>query len=81
MTSPLSPEDVEAVARCPVCGHGPKFMPSMIRDAESVGCNWEAHCPEGGSFDFCTPYLPMDEAIRQWNEAVLAFLARQEGRG
>lgn len=57
---------------CPVCGHQPHFSPSMIRDAESVGCNWDNHCPEQ-SFDFTTQYLPFDEAISAWNAAVDAY--------
>ena len=54
---------------CPKCGHQPTWHGSMIRDAESIGCNWEGHCPED-SFDFSTGYLPVEEAIAAWNAAV-----------
>lgn len=54
---------------CPKCGHRPTWHGSMIRDAESIGCNWEDHCPED-SFDFTTGYMPIEEAIASWNAAV-----------
>lgn len=64
---------------CPVCGHQPNFSPSMIRNAESVGCNWEEHCPEN-SFDFTTQYLPIDEAIAAWNAAVDAHIEKEASK-
>ena len=61
---------IDTTKLCPVCGKMPTFSPSMTRDAENVGCNWEDHCPKEGSFDFTFGYLPMPEAIEKWNEAV-----------
>lgn len=58
--------------KCPVCGHPPRWHGSMIRDAESIGCNWEDHCPQEGSFDFVTDYLPVEQAVAEWNAAVAA---------
>lgn len=56
---------------CPVCNHYPRWFGSQ-RDGflESIGCNWERHCPEEGSFDFMTPYLAPEKAIAEWNAAV-----------
>lgn len=67
---------MDACKPCPVCGRQPTWHPSMIRDAESIGCNWEDHCPEVGSFDFTTEYLPVDQAVSQWNTAVEAHNAK-----
>jgi hypothetical protein len=50
----------------------------MIRDAESLDCNWDDGCPTEGSFDFCTGYLPVPEAITAWNKAVDEWEARAE---
>ena len=64
---------------CPVCGHQPMWHGSMIRDAESICCNWEDHCPED-SFDFDTGYLPVTEAVESWNRAVTEWrLNRRDG--
>lgn len=51
---------------CPICHRQPHWCPSMVRDAESVGCNWDDGCPED-SFDFMTDYLPIKEAVAAWN--------------
>lgn len=64
---------------CPVCGHPPTWFGSMIRDGESIGCNFEEHCPEEGAFEFSTHPLPDAEAIRAWNEAVDAYHAENPG--
>lgn len=65
--------DLPECLNCPVCGHRPQWMPSMRREAESIGCNWEDHCPEAGSFDFMTDYLPVTEAVTRWNAAVTEY--------
>lgn len=57
---------------CPVCGHQPEWMPSMIKEAEAIGCNLSDHCPED-YFGFDTGYLPDEEAVAKWNAAVLAY--------
>lgn len=64
---------------CPVCKKPPSFHGSMVRDAESVGCNWEDHCPREGSFGFQTDYLPVFEAITLWNAEVQKHLKSKEG--
>lgn len=62
-----------ALRPCPVCHHQPSMHGSMVSDTESIGCNWDPHCPQIGSFDFMTDYLPIGEAIAEWNSAVEAY--------
>lgn len=66
-------ETTPECVKCPVCGHSPQWMPSMTQEAESIGCNWDSHCPEVGSYDFTTDYLPVSEAVSKWNAAVADY--------